>query len=110
MIPNYIEFKESIYRALPIKEMHQYRHIFFSLLFGGGFVMYFAAVLIIKTKIEEEWSYWCEADGLLIVLTALVGLAIFYFQVLKRLLGKNHPLGRAFNTYVVASVNRISSK
>ncbi|XP_037776033.1 solute carrier family 28 member 3-like [Penaeus monodon] len=107
MIPNYIEFKESIHRALPIKEMQQYRHIFFSILFGGGFVMYFAAVLIIKTKIEEEWSYWCEADGLLIVLTSLVALGIFYFQVLKR---KNLPFGRAFEVYVVANVSRIFSK
>ncbi|XP_047473659.1 sodium/nucleoside cotransporter 1-like isoform X1 [Penaeus chinensis] len=110
MIPNYIEFKESMHRALPIKEMQQYRHILFSILFGGGFVMYFAAVLIIKTKIEEEWSYWCEADGLLIVLTSLVALGIFYFQVLKRLFGKNLPFSRAFKVHVVANVSRVSSK
>ncbi|XP_042864493.1 uncharacterized transporter HI_0519-like [Penaeus japonicus] len=110
MIPNYNEFKDSLYRALPIKEMHQYRHILFSLLFGGGFIMYFAAVLIITTKMEEEWSYWCDADGLLIVLTSLVGLGIFYFQVLKPLLGEEHPFGRAFKVYVVDNVSKIASK
>nr|XP_027214511.1 solute carrier family 28 member 3-like [Penaeus vannamei] len=87
MLPNSGQIQDFIDNRLPVKEMRDYKHVLLSLVLGGGYILYFASVMVIKTKIEDT-DYWCDADGLLIILTILVGLGLLYFQVFKPLLGK----------------------
>ncbi|KAG0723857.1 hypothetical protein GWK47_041823 [Chionoecetes opilio] len=46
------------------------------------YVIYFIAVLAIPSEVEKT-DYWCHGDGFLVLLTIVVGLGIFYYQVLK---------------------------
>lgn len=48
---------------------------------------YFVAVLAIHTT-AEEGRYWCDGDGLLIIITFLVLVGLFYFQILKPYFGR----------------------
>ncbi|XP_064078029.1 sodium/nucleoside cotransporter 2-like [Macrobrachium nipponense] len=58
-----------------------------STIFGAAYVAYFIAVLVIQTDLEKG-DYWCDADGLLIILTAIAAINILYFQIIKPYFGK----------------------
>ncbi|XP_042225314.1 sodium/nucleoside cotransporter 1-like [Homarus americanus] len=87
-LPNYLEIKTKLKKAIPIPESQipKYKSIVLSLVLLVAYLLYFIAVLIITTKAEKD-NYWCDADGLLIILTCLVGLGLLYFQVIKRFFG-----------------------
>ncbi|XP_047473068.1 solute carrier family 28 member 3-like isoform X3 [Penaeus chinensis] len=102
MLPKSEKIRVFFYDGLPVKEMSNTKHVLLSIVLGGAYILYFAAVMIIKTKIEDT-DYWCDADGLLIILTTLVGLGLLYFKVLKPLLGKK------FTEVVVKPCSRILS-
>ncbi|XP_045133798.1 solute carrier family 28 member 3-like isoform X2 [Portunus trituberculatus] len=50
------------------------------------YIIYFIAVLIIHSDIQEE-NYWCNGDGFLILITLILGAGLFYFKVVKVLWG-----------------------
>ncbi|XP_071545802.1 uncharacterized transporter YutK-like [Panulirus ornatus] len=70
---------------------------------SGGFLAYFYAVLAIKTEVEG-YNYWCDADGLLIILTYLTGIGMTYFLVLKPYYGR--PIYKAVLKPIYAAYER----
>lgn len=48
---------------------------------------YFITCILYNHRNKLDWE-WCDGHGLLIILTALVYWALFYFHVLKRFYGK----------------------
>jgi len=57
--------------------------IFISILFAG-YSAYLMAVLFIVSDIEYE-NYWCDGDGLVLILTTLTTICLIYFYVSSRL-------------------------
>ncbi|XP_068208642.1 uncharacterized transporter YutK-like [Palaemon carinicauda] len=61
------------------------KRIFLGLL-AAVYAVYFIYVLRVPTKAEEN-DYWCEGDGLLIVITFCGVVGLLYFQIIKPYFG-----------------------
>lgn len=61
------------------------KRVFLSLL-AALYVIYFGYVLYLPTKVEVE-DYWCDGDGLLILITGCVVFGLLYFQIVKPYFG-----------------------
>lgn len=97
MLPGAHHFKNSA------KFLSTWRKFIVSMLVAAAYVAYVIAILIIQTKAEET-NYWCEADGLVIIITGLLFLGLFYFLVVKVFWAE------VLNEKLVKPVNRLTDK
>ncbi|KAG7167255.1 Solute carrier family 28 member 3-like 1 [Homarus americanus] len=88
LLPNYAQLKAKTDSFLQGHATKRWRKLAVSILLGVGYLAYFYAVLAIKTEMEG-FNYWCEADGLLIILTFCVGIGMSYFLVIKPYYGRS---------------------
>ncbi|XP_063860890.1 solute carrier family 28 member 3-like isoform X2 [Scylla paramamosain] len=68
-------------------EFKKWKACVISVTVAAAYVAYVIAILIIQTKAEES-NYWCDADGLVIIITGTLFLGLFYFLIVKRFWGK----------------------
>lgn len=89
LLPFLLNGLQAMKAKIPItnKQWPYVRKIAISAILGVAYTVYFVAVLVIQTKLEKG-DYWCDADGLLIILTVIAAINILYFQIVKPYLGK----------------------
>ncbi|XP_045133390.1 solute carrier family 28 member 3-like isoform X1 [Portunus trituberculatus] len=102
------EMHENFLTMLPFvdnfkKKMTQFpkwKACLLSITLAAAYVAYVIAILVIQTKAEES-NYWCDADGLVIIITAILFLGLFYFLVVKHFWGKMlyHNVVRPVNSF-----------
>ncbi|XP_068207832.1 uncharacterized transporter YutK-like [Palaemon carinicauda] len=104
LLPFVLNGVQAVKSRIPItdKEWTTVRKIGFTTVLSVGYVAYFIAVLVISTELQKG-DYWCDADGLLIILTVIAAINILYFQIIKPLFGKTiyrvviKPLAKMIN-------------
>ncbi|XP_066975382.1 uncharacterized transporter HI_0519-like [Macrobrachium rosenbergii] len=79
LIPGYKSLSESKKVKIWLKR------VFLSVL-ATLYTVYFIYVLRVPTKAEEN-DYWCEGDGLLIIITFFAVTGLIYFQIIKPYFG-----------------------
>lgn len=81
-LPCYPVLKQKMNTITTRRQMSTWARQMVLLVLAALYFAYFIAVLAVSTKIEKE-DYWCSGDGLLIIITVIVVIGIFYFQVVK---------------------------
>ncbi|XP_050738242.1 sodium/nucleoside cotransporter 1-like [Eriocheir sinensis] len=87
LFPGYASLKERIYTLAKGRDLERWLRRLVLIVLCCLYVAYFIAVLVIRSKVEEE-DYWCDGDGFLILLTVFVVTGILYFKVVKPLWGE----------------------
>lgn len=83
-----------------VTQLSKWRTCIFSVTLAAAYVAYVIAILIIQTKTEES-NYWCDSDGLVIIITGLLFLGLYYFLIFKPLWGKivYHRIIKPLNSF-----------
>ncbi|KAF2362673.1 Concentrative nucleoside transporter metazoan/bacterial [Trinorchestia longiramus] len=86
-IPGYTEkkkdFQEYAERTHLYRKLEQGFYVALALAYSA----YFIAALSIVTDMDRD-DYWCDGDGLVLVLTGITALMMFYFLIVKKFYGK----------------------
>lgn len=53
----------------------------------AAYVAFVIAALFVENKVEEA-DYWCDAEGLLVVITGILFIGVFYYMIIKPFFGK----------------------
>ncbi|KAG0723855.1 Sodium/nucleoside cotransporter 2 [Chionoecetes opilio] len=65
----------------------QWRGPVVALTVAAAYVAFVIAALFIENKVEED-NYWCDAEGLLVVITGLLLIGLLYYLIIKAFFGK----------------------
>lgn len=86
-LPNYESYKQRLNNITSDKRNALWMRVAFFCFLGALYIAYFVAVMVVHSQIKDD-DYWCDGDGLLILLTTFVGIMMLYFLVIKPFFGK----------------------